>query len=447
MTPLSALAADLAAGRTTGQALTEAALARIRDPGGEGGRAFVGVSENTALAAADAGDRIRAAGIALSPVAGLPISVKDLFDVAGEVTTAGSALLRDAAPAAEDSVVVNRLRRAGAVIVGRTNLTEFAYSGLGLNPHYGTPKNPWDRATGRIPGGSSAGAAVSVTDGMAAAAIGTDTGGSVRIPAALCGLTGFKTTTGRIPLTGVFPLSASLDSVGPLAPTVACCAVLDAVMRGAAVAVPEALPIAGLRFAVPQSYVLDGLDDTVARAFASALSKLSAAGAAISEVPFAELAEIPDAMPYGGVLGAEAYALHRRWLESDGARYDPRVKVRIERGVNLSSADLLDILRARADIMARADATTSRFDAVLMPTTPIVAPPLADLEASDDLYGSTNPLMLRNTTVGNILDRCALTIPCHAPGAAPVGLMVMDETGADEHLISVGLAVEAALAR
>ena len=445
MKPLLELAGDLAAGRTTSRALTEAALARIDDPDGEGARVFIKVHGDSALAEAEASDTLRAAGLVPSPLAGLPVSVKDLFDIAGDVTTAGSAVLRDAAPAAADSVVVNRLRRAGAVIVGRTNMTEFAYSGLGLNPHYGTPKNPWDRATGRIPGGSSSGAGVSVSDAMAAAAIGTDTGGSVRIPAALCGVTGLKTTTGRIPLDGVYPLSATLDSVGPLAPTVACCAVLDAVMAGAAPAVPSALPIAGLRFAVPQSYVLDDLDETVAAIFGRALSALSAAGAVVTEIPFRELAGIPDIMVHGGVLGAEAYAVHRRQMEEKGDGYDPRVRVRIERGVNLSAADLIDIHRGRADLMARANAVTAPFDAVLLPTAPMVAPPLAGLEASDALYGETNPLMLRNTTVGNFLDRCALSIPCHEPGEAPVGLTVMDETGADSHLIAVGLAVEGVL--
>src|SRR5690606_14677779 len=250
--------------------------------------AFITVHREQALAAADAADRLRAAGIVPSPIAGLPISIKDLFDEAGQVTRAASRTRDDAAPAARDSVAVPRLRRAGAILIGRTNLTEFAYSGLGMNPHFGTPKNPWDRATGRIPGGSSAGAAVSVTDGMAVAAIGTDTGGSVRIPAALCGITGFKTTVGRIPLDGCFPLSQTLDSAGPLAATVTCCAVLDRVMRGVDPTPPTPLPIAGLRFAVPRTLVVEDVEPLVMRHFEAALHRLSAAGAQISHLPFTE---------------------------------------------------------------------------------------------------------------------------------------------------------------
>lgn len=442
MRPLLDLAGDLAGGRTTSRALTEQMLARIENPAGEGSRAFIGWNRDRALAEADASDSLRGAGVVPSPLAGLPISVKDLFDVAGERTRAASRTRENAAPAEIDSVTVARLRAAGAVIIGRTNLTEFAYSGIGINPNFNTPRNPWDRATGRIPGGSSSGAAVSVTDEMAAGAIGTDTGGSVRIPAALCGLTGLKTTTGRIPLTGVFPLSQSLDSVGPLAPTVTCCALLDAVMRAAPVRAPDAFALSGLRLAVPQTYVLDNLDDRVAAAFETALSKLSAGGARITETPLAALDDMGALLAHGGILGAEAWANHRNLLTTKGNLVDPRVRVRIQRGDNLSAADLIDIRALRKDVMARADMESAGFDALIMPTVPCVAPSIAEIEASDDLYAEMNPYILRNTTVGNLLDRCALTLPCHKPGDAPVGLMVMGETGGDERLIRIGLAIE-----
>ncbi len=445
MTSLSELGRALESGAISSAALTDTAIARAADPDGEGGRVFFALAAGRARAEAEASDRLRAAGIVASPIAGLPISVKDLFDVAGEVTTAGSRILAEAPAARRDSVVVARLRGAGAVIVGRTNMTEFAYSGIGINPHFGTPANPWDRATGRIPGGSSSGAAISVTDGMAAAAIGTDTGGSVRIPSALCGLTGFKPTTGRIPLDGVFPLSETLDSAGPLAPSVACCAVLDAIMAGEPPEVPPAMPIRGLRLAAAQSLVLDDLDDAVAKAFAHTLGRLSEAGATVVDIALTELAEIPALSAHGGVLGAEAHALHRARIAASGELMDPRVRVRIERGRNLSAADYIDICRARADIRARTDAATAPFDAVLMPTVAVTAPPIADIVASEELYAELNPLCLRNTTVGNFLDRCALSLPCHAPGAAPVGLMVMGETGGDRRLLSIGLGIEAAL--
>lgn len=446
MTPVLELQAALWSGKATSRELTERALARIDDPDGEGARAFLAVHREAALSAADASDRLRAHGVVPSPLAGLPVSVKDLLDEQGQRTRAASRSRDDAPPAVRDSVAVARLRAGGAILVGRTHLTEFAYSGLGLNSHFPAPMNHWDRATGRIPGGSSSGAGVSVADGMAVVGVGTDTGGSVRIPAALNGVTGFKTTTGRIPLDGVFPLSPTLDSVGPLAPTVACCIVADAVMAGAPPAVPKAAPVEGLRFAVPQHFVLDGLDDHVASSFGDALRRLSRAGAQVSEVESRVLEEIPGAMPHGGILGAESFALHRRTMDERKELYDPRVWVRIRRGENLSAADLIECQALRRDIIGRAGEMSTPFDALLMPTCAAVAPPAADLDGDDEAYGKANILMLRNTTVGNFLDACALTLPCHAPGTGPVGLMVMAANRHDGWLARIGLAVEGALA-
>ena len=283
---------------------------------------------------------------------------------------------------------------------------------------------------------------------MAAAAIGSDTGGSVRIPAALCGVTGFKTTVGRIPLDGVFPLSGTLDSAGPLAPTVACCALLDAAMAGGDMrASSTPMPIRGARFGVPTTIVQDGMDDTVAAAFQAALDRLSQAGALLQDIAFEPFAEIAEVSAAGGILGAEAYALHRDRLAAKGNMVDPRVRTRIERGAKISGADLLDVIEARAGIRSRADAIGADYDALLMPTVAIVAPPIDDIVASDELYAEMNPFILRNTTFGNFLDRCALSIPIHEPGEAPVGLMVVDRTGADAHLIRVGLSVESVVRR
>jgi aspartyl-tRNA(Asn)/glutamyl-tRNA(Gln) amidotransferase subunit A len=445
MKPILQLAADLASGKVTSRALVEEALGRIEDPEGEGGRVFLAVHAEAARTAAEASDNLRAVGIVPSPIAGVPISLKDLFDEAGHVTRAGSRTRENALAAAKDSVVAARLRSAGAVIIGRTNLTEFAYSGIGINPHFGTPRNPWDRATGRIPGGSSAGAAVSVTDGMAAAAIGTDTGGSVRIPAALCGLTSLKTTAGRISLDGCFALSQTFDSAGPLAPTVTCCAILDRLMRGVAPETPTPLPIAGLRLAVAKTLVMEGVDDHVSSCYAAALARLANVGAKLTEIAFTELGEIPVVNKHGGIQGAEAWANHRRTLETKGDLVDPRVRVLIERGQHLNAADYIDLRNARADIIARANAVTAPFDAVLMPTVACVAPKLDDIVASDDLYEEMNPFIRRNTMLGNFLDRCALSIPMHEPGDAPAGLMVMGETGTDDRLVRIGLAIEAVL--
>ena len=438
---LSHYAAELASGRTTSRALVEDCLARIKEPGGEGARTFLKTFDESALAAADAVDRMRSAGIAASAYAGIPVSVKDLFDVAGEITQAGSIVLADAAPARVDAPVVARLRNAGMIVVGRTNMTEFAYSGLGLNPHYGTPRNPYDRLTGRIPGGSSSGAAISVTDGMAAAGLGTDTGGSCRIPAALTGMVGFKPTASRIPLDGALPLATSLDSVGSIAPSVGSCAIIDAILAGEPALLPQAFPLAGLRLAVPQSLVMEDIDSTVATAFKRTVTALSAGGARVQDIALKELLELPAINAKGGFPAAEAYAWHRHLLASKGSSYDPRVKVRIEKGAQQSAADYIDLCAARKDFIGRVHALCSPFDALILPTVPLIAPTIAEL-ADDQEYGRVNLLMLRNPTVVNFLDGCAISIPCHAAGEAPVGLMIVGQHGADHRLFSIALAIE-----
>ncbi len=445
MPTIAEAAADLAAGRVTARALTEACLERIVDPAGEGARTFVRVDAGAARAMADASDLVRRAGRAAGPLAGIPISAKDLFDVAGEPTPAGSVVLADTPPAGSHAPAIARVLAAGMVLVGRTNMTEFAFSGLGLNPHYGTPRSPWRRDEGRIPGGSSSGAAVSVADGMALAALGTDTGGSCRIPAAFCGIVGYKPTARRVPREGVLPLSPSLDSVGPLARTVACCAVIDAVLAGDALPVAAAMPVAGLRLAVPQGQWLDDMDQDVAAAFERALARLSAAGAHIVRDHFAALEVIPPARPRGTIAGAEAFAWHRGLLQKAGSGYDPRVRGRIEGHAAMSAADYIDLVDARAEAIARMNVATAPFDALLLPTCPIVPPLLAELEASDAAYGRANMLVLRNPTLANFLDRCAISLPCHRPGEPPVGLMLVGETMGDRRLFAIAAGVEAAL--
>ena len=446
MPTLAQLSSDLADGRTTSRELTEGCLDRIGREGGEGERTFTRVHAEAARASAEAADRLRGAGVTLSPVAGLPVSVKDLFDVAGETTLAGSIVLRDAAPAATDAEVVSRLRRAGAVVIGKTNMTEFAFSILGMNPHYGTPRAPWDRAVGRIPGGSSSGAAVSVTDGMAAFAIGTDTAGSVRVPAAFCGAVGWKPTARRVPLAGCYPLARSLDSIGPIAPSVACCAIVDAVLSGQPARLPEALPIAGLRLGVPSQYVLEGLDDEVARAFSAALAALSSAGARIVDVDFRELLEMPAIHKSGNINTIEAYAVHRPVIEAREPSYDPRVATRILRGRGALAVDYLELIERRAAFVLAAERVMTPFDAMVLPTAILVPPPIAELEASDEAYFRANARALRNPTVVNFFDGCALSIPCHEPGAAPVGFMVAGPAGADRRVLATGLAIERVLA-
>ncbi|SJZ93680.1 aspartyl-tRNA(Asn)/glutamyl-tRNA(Gln) amidotransferase subunit A [Enhydrobacter aerosaccus] len=432
------LAADLAAGRTTSRALTEQALARIEDPKGEGQRVFIKVYKTQALAAADASDALRKAGLVPSPLAGLPVSIKNLCDVAGETTLAGSRALDDAPPAKQDAPVLARLRAAGAVIVGSTNMSEFAFSGVGFNPHYGTPGNPADRT--RVPGGSSSGAAVSVADGMAVVALGTDTGGSVRIPSAVCGLVGFKPTARRVPIDGVVPLSTSLDSIGPLAQSVECCAIVDAVFAGEPITIPDAVPLAGLRFGVPRHFVLDDLDSTVAKAFERACAALSAKGVRIESFDLPQLNELPAINAKGGFAASEAYAWHQKLIGRRGKDYDQFVHPRIMRGREMSAADYIDLLQARADLQKRVAAITSNYDAVIMPTCAIVAPTLDEVSTPDG-FTKKNLALLRNTTVGNFLDRCAISLPCHGGSELPVGFMLMGETMADKRLLGIARSV------
>jgi aspartyl-tRNA(Asn)/glutamyl-tRNA(Gln) amidotransferase subunit A len=434
--------AALGAGLISSADLVDAALARIEAPQGEGARVFTRVYSAAARAAASASDRLRSAGLCRSAIDGLPISIKDLFDVTGETTMAGSVVRQGEPAASEHALVVKRLLAAGAVLVGKTNMTEFAYSGLGINPHYGTPLNAWDRATGRIPGGSSSGAAVSVSDGMAVAAIGSDTGGSVRIPAALCGLCGFKPTARRVPTRGALPLSTELDAIGPIAPSVACCAQLDAILAG-----QEDLPLAparlrGLRLALPTTVVLDGMDAHVAASFAAALSRLSAAGALVCEIEIPAFAQSQSINAKGGFTAAEAWAWHRELIERGAQRYDPRVLSRILRGQAMTAADYLDLLHARRRWIAEVEAVIAGYDALLMPTVPVVAPGVAELLASDAAYFRANGLILRNPSMINFLDGCALSLPCQAPGSAPVGLTVAGAAMNDARILAIGLAIE-----
>ena len=350
--PIRLLTRELAAGNITSRQLVEDGLARIGDESGEGGRAFLSVNAGRARAEADAYDSLRAAGGWTPPYAGVPIAIKDLADIEGEVTTAGSVVLADNTPATKDAMAVARLRAAGFVVIGRTNMTEFAFSGLGLNPHYGTPSSPWDRSTGRIPGGSSSGSAVAVADGMASVGLGTDTGGSCRIPAAFCNIVGYKPTARRVPLDGIVPLAPSLDSVGPMANTVDCVGITDAVLAGQPVdeAVGHHPPATGprpLRLGLLTTFVLDSLDPVVAARFEQALQALSAAGVSIVETSFEELDELAHINRDGGMAPAEALAWHQSLIAARGPDYDQRVRHRIEGGTRASATYYLEVLGHR----------------------------------------------------------------------------------------------------
>jgi aspartyl-tRNA(Asn)/glutamyl-tRNA(Gln) amidotransferase subunit A len=416
----------------------EQALARIADPKGEGARACLTVYANAARAAADAADARAAQGISLGPLDGTIVSIKDLFDVVGEPTRAGSKILsEEAEPAKADAAIVRRLRAAGAVIVAKTNMTEFAFSGIGANPHFGTPGNPHDRT--RVPGGSSAGAPVSIADGMCDIGIGTDTGGSVRIPAALCGLVGFKPSRQRVPTEGAFPLSYTLDSIGPLARSVAECAKADAVMAGDDYAPLESVDLAGLRFGVAQGLPLDRLDDTVSAAYDAAVARLDKAGIRISRETLPLFDGMAEVNAKGGISPPEACAIHRDRLKRRAADFDPNVRVRIERGCAVSAADYVEMVRERARLVRAMDARLGGLDALIMPATAIVAPTIAEV-ADPKVFAVRNSALLRNTSIGNFFDLCGVSLPLKA--ALPVGLMLLARNGQDRRLLRIAAAVQ-----
>jgi aspartyl-tRNA(Asn)/glutamyl-tRNA(Gln) amidotransferase subunit A len=438
---LASLANDLESGRTSSRKLVDACLARIADPSGEGARAFIHVDAEAAIEAAEAMDRLREVKAAPSPFAGIPVSIKDLFDIKGQVTRAGSRALEDSAPADADAPVVARLRRAGFIVIGRTNMTEFAYSGIGINPHYGTPKGAWRRSVGHVPGGSSSGAAVSVADGMAHGALGTDTGGSCRIPAAYNGIVGFKPTQRRIPLDGGVPLSFTLDSFGPIARTTQCCTVLDAVLADEPIVPLRPRPIKGMRLAVPTTVALDELDEEVARAFERALETLSRQGALIERIAVPEFLDVAVMNTKGGFAAAESYAWHRYLIVGCGDVYDPRVSMRILRGESISAADYIDLLTARKSLIERAAVRLAPYDALVLPTTANTPPRIADL-ADDKAFAKANLLSLRNCTLINMIDGCAISLPCHRESEVPVGLMLAASGGADRRIFELAAAME-----
>lgn len=388
-------------------------------------------------------------GIAELPLAGLAVSVKDLFDIAGQATPAGSTVLADAPAAVADSTAVARLRAAGGALIGRTNMVEFAFSGVGVNPHFGTPA-ALDAHFGalpgapRVPGGSSSGAAVSVATGAAFVGLGSDTGGSIRIPAALNGIVGFKNTARLVPTRGALPLSTTLDTACAMTRSVRDAVLVHEVLAARSV-LRSAAPLSSYRLAVARTTFLDGLDSTVATAFERSLRALRAAGAQIEEIPLPQTAELTAMQAQAGFSPAESYAWHRPLLARAAALYDPRVRARIERGASMLAADYVALVRARADWIARMEQALAGFDAVLSPTVPITAPTIASVApgaARDDEFFRVNGLLLRNPSVINMLDGCALSLPCHLPGELPVGLMVWHGALRDDTVLNVALQLE-----
>ena len=441
MTTIAQFQADFLSRRDSVNALVEQQIANVHDPAGEGSRAFLSLDSDAVRAHAAAAQTRLENGEARS-LEGITVSIKDLFDVAGEVTAAGSVVLRSRPPAAVDAPVVARLRGAGAIPFGRTNMVEFAYSGVGINPHYGTPRSVWQRrsdGSGRVPGGSSSGAAVSVADGMCVAALGTDTGGSVRIPAAFNGLVGFKPTACRVPVLGSIPLSVTHDSIGPLASSVRCCALLDDVLSGTLSTVLPNVNLRGVRLLKPGALVWAELDAEVEADTLAALDKLAAAGADIVEAPLPLLDEF---FAVKSSLGAEALDWHTHHVGLNGVGYDPRVWQRMLLGRDITRAQYSAAIAFRRFWIDRMNLALAGFDALICPTVACVPPEIAPLVESDERFFSTNARILRNTAWVNFMDGCALTMPCHAAGSAPVGLQLVGRHGTDRGLLAIAAACE-----
>ncbi|GAB0119506.1 amidase [Acidisoma sp. 7E03] len=421
------------------RARLEAALSRLEARGD--GAIFTRLYGESAEAAAEAADARASAGASLGPLDGLVVSIKDLFDVAGEPTTAGSSIRRGATPAEADAPIVTRLEAAGAVIIGKTNMSEFAYSGLGLNPHWGTPGNA--RNAECVPGGSSSGAGVAAALGIGEIAIGTDTGGSVRIPASLNGVVGFKPSTPRVPREGAFPLSYTLDSIGPLAPSVTLCAMADAVMAGDSWHGLKPAPLAGRRFAIVEEFLTDTAAD-VMMAFEDGLQRLAAAGATVAQARLGDLIEgMRAALAEAPIVPVEAAAIHAEHLAHHRTEFDPRVLERILQGVDVPAPRYVATLRRRLGLVSALDHRLADGTILVMPTTAITAPTIAEV-SEPAVFHRVNALMLRNTAFGNFFDLCGLSLPMAKDGM-PAGLMLLGAHGSDAALLSLGLAVEALL--
>jgi aspartyl-tRNA(Asn)/glutamyl-tRNA(Gln) amidotransferase subunit A len=416
-------------------------IENIKNISGEGAKAFLYIAQDEAIATAHSQDILLEKGLQIGPLSGVTVSIKDLFDIAGQVTASGSNVLRNNSPATEDSEVVSRIRRAGGIVVGRTNMTEFAYSGLGLNPHFGTPLNPYDRSNGRIPGGSTSGGAISVTDQMALIAIGSDTGGSCRIPAALCGIVGFKPTASRYSMAGVLPLSRSLDSVGILASSVQCCQIIDGVLFDGSKGDNFEVPISRINIGIVDNVVLDGMDGDVKKNYLRTIEILEKSGANLRTINSKVFERVIQLQGQPKIVSAEANSEYENILALKGEEVDPRVSSRIVKGKEISSAVYIKTLVERKLLIQAWRQEFSNDDVWVMPTVPVIAPLLNDL-SSDEEYFKYNSLMLRNPGLINFLDGCALSIPNHFAEEPPTGIMLASPGSDDETLLRCGLAVE-----
>lgn len=440
----TALGAAIGTGEIDPVALAEHFLTRIAADDTDH-RIYLRTTADRALAEAEAAKARADEGLRRGPLDGVPISWKDLYDTAGVATEGGTPLLKGRVPT-RDAVVLERATRAGLVCLGKTNTVQFALGGVGSNPYTGTPANAAARDEPRAPGGSSCGAAVSVATGLASAGIGSDTGGSVRIPAAWNNLVGLKTTIGALPLDGVLPLAPGLDTAGPLTKSVADAAHLFAVMAEDRPVDLTGATVDGMAFLACESVVWDGADEVVAKTVRGAIQRLEAAGARIEWRAVPEFDEMHNVLnSYGGTVTAEGYATWRDQIDNHPDQIDPNVLSRFLQGRDMSAPDVEAVRAAVRSLTPALYRRMAGYHAVLAPTVPIVPPPLSEVEASADAYSHANMMALRNTRLGNMLPCCALTVPC--PGAAmPAGLMLMGPADADRAILRTGAAVDATLA-
>ena len=450
---IAALGRRLRSGETSAEALARHYLDRIEalDPRLN---AFRLVCAERALASARAADAQLRAGIDLGPLHGIPYAAKDLYDVAGLPTSAGSRLLEERL-AGDDATVVRRLARAGMVLLGKTNTVQFAYGGAGVNHDHGTPHNPW-HATHHLPGGSSSGSGVAVGAGLAPMALGSDTGGSVRIPAAFCSTTGLKTTVGRVSRAGVYPLSFTLDSVGPLSVGVEDAALVYQAMHGpdprdeTTVGHPahDVLArlhegVAGLRIRFAEGLLFEDVDPEVEAAVRACGAVFEALGAHVDHIDFPQARAARELNPRGLVIAAEAYALNRDLVDGHFDDLDPIVSFRMVKGSEIPAHEYVDIMRRRNLLRAETRAALHDVDALLAPTVMIPPPPLADADRDRHAYSETNLACLRNTAPGNILDLCGLSVPCgFTARGLPIGLMIHAKPFDEATLLRIGQAFQ-----
>jgi aspartyl-tRNA(Asn)/glutamyl-tRNA(Gln) amidotransferase subunit A len=409
---------------------------------------FILVTRKRALDEAEASRKRHREGRAAGPLDGVPIAWKDLVDMAGERTTAGSALYADSPPKEKDAPIVANLAAAGMVALGKTNLSEFAFSALGLNQHFGTPRNPRDLATPRIAGGSSSGAAVAVAGGLSPCAIGSDTGGSIRAPASFCGIVGFKTSEGRIDKQGVFPLSHTLDTIGPMAHTVEDCVLIDMALRGQSTTPVRPADLSSVEFVVPDKTGIDDAEPAVAANLDSTLKRLAAAGAKVTSRPIPQIAAMRAlSAQYGSFVAIEAYAEHRAIFDSpDAQRMDRRV-VKRALGGRVPERDVINLQRGREELIA---ALTDELNGALLvlPATPMTAPAIAPLDGDDELFRAANLRAIHYTFLGNLFRMCGLALPSGTDAASlPTGVQFLAPGGDDDRLLSIGLSMESALSR